>query len=136
MATTTKTFMQGCNVNAAINLNAQSQAILIGNICGSIATFDTSGANRKYNSSTCYRPEEHRMYKATDTSCPCSEKVALYVSSEEGQEIRIYPDDIVFFNSQKEFEFSLHDVLEKMGSQQRDIADLKEEIRSLKRKKK
>ena len=88
----------------------------------------------KYSEGECFRREDHRMFKALQISCPCTQKIPLQVSGNDGREIRIYDHDIVFMNSKGQFESSLADAIALVKEQQKTIEQLQERVETLEKK--
>jgi len=92
---------------------------------------------KSYCERDCYRKEDHKMFKALNMGCPCTDVVPLMVTdAKSDKQVRVYYDDVVFFDSKGEFDLSLRDTMNMVKKQQKTIERLEKEVKSLKRKSK
>jgi len=133
MSSTNSTNIDRCQFNGGLMLSQQQNNNVTDSIFGCpVATL--SCLQGKYSEGECFRREDHRMFKALQISCPCTQKIPLQVSGNDGREIRIYDHDIVFMNSKGQFESSLADAIALVREQQKMIEQLQERIEALEKK--
>jgi len=132
MSSINSTNIDRCQFNGGLTLSQQQNNSVTNSVFGPIAT--ASCLQDKYSEGECFRREDHKMFKALQISCPCTQKIPLQVSGSDGREIRIYDHDIVFMNSKGQFESSLADAIALVKEQQKTIEQLQERVETLEKK--
>lgn len=124
-----------CQFSGTASMSSAQNSSITNSVFKSLTIVDP--VQTKYCEGSCFRKEDHKMFKALDMGCPCTEEIPLQVANcKNGQKVRIYYDDVVFLDDKGEFTLSLRDTMNMVKEQQKAIEKLEKEVKSLKRKSK
>jgi len=128
----TTTYIDKCRLNGPLTLHPEQNNVITNSMFNSINI--ASPPLNSYKEKECFRQEDHKLFKAMNILCPCSNEIPLLVRGKGGREIRIYDDDIVFMNTKGEFESSVVDGVRLMKEQQETIKQLQKQVERLEKK--